>query len=338
MEAQSWRGLLPETVEVWTGPIYHYTDPPGLLGELQDRVLWATEALGMNDLAEVEQGWRYISEWLETQSQDDDVIKDMRSAAEGFSSASERAAVFMCCASTQKDDASQWRLYANGGRGYAIELDPTQELAVLSAHERSAKRATTEAADAAWKGWGHLLRNTVAVSPWLRVLYTEAQKSSALEGLVANARQAKKQVDEAESEEEFRAAAGDFATTLISGLETLAQLMKSPGYAGENEVRTVVRFLSGSELDAVGGGFFYRASDYGVVRYAKLITSPSSATIGTLAYKEDYGELPLLPIRSVWLGPLLSAQNNRASIESLLVKSGFENRMPLVCESEVPLR
>lgn len=99
------------------GPIYHYTDPAGMLGIITGRVLWATEASGMNDLAEIRQGWEFIRKWLATQSQDDDVLSDMRDVARAgpeemwYGTAPSVDNVFVLCATQAGDDANQWRLY-----------------------------------------------------------------------------------------------------------------------------------------------------------------------------------------------------------------------------------
>lgn len=41
------------------------------IGAVQSKELWATEATGMNDVAEVRQGWSCIRSWLEDQADDD---------------------------------------------------------------------------------------------------------------------------------------------------------------------------------------------------------------------------------------------------------------------------
>lgn len=61
--------------------IYHCTSPDGLLGILQHHELRATQASGMNDVAEVRQGWEFINQWLEAQDASDHVVGVMRELA-----------------------------------------------------------------------------------------------------------------------------------------------------------------------------------------------------------------------------------------------------------------
>ncbi len=40
--------------------VYHYTSPVGLVGVMQQRELWASEATSLNDLSEVKKGLKAI--------------------------------------------------------------------------------------------------------------------------------------------------------------------------------------------------------------------------------------------------------------------------------------
>lgn len=44
--------------------IFPYTSAGGFLGLLNGNALWATEAFGLNDLAELRHVWAFIREWL----------------------------------------------------------------------------------------------------------------------------------------------------------------------------------------------------------------------------------------------------------------------------------
>ena len=63
-------------------PVYHYTSAVGLLGIVENHELWATEAIGMNDMAEVHQGWDFIRGWVAKQDPDDGVMKIVLDAGE----------------------------------------------------------------------------------------------------------------------------------------------------------------------------------------------------------------------------------------------------------------
>jgi hypothetical protein len=106
------------------GPLYHYTDANGLLGILQEKELWASNALHLNDAGEVSHGLTLLSQEIEKllalavtfPSDMKDAIKywqnDLRKeAAEG---------PLVVSFSEVPDQLSQWRAYCRDGSGYSI--------------------------------------------------------------------------------------------------------------------------------------------------------------------------------------------------------------------------
>lgn len=331
MDDGQWRGLLPrDVVRVASGPVYHYTDPGGLLGLVQNRELWATEATGMNDLAEVRQGWEFVREWLENQERDW-VGEAIEEACRDGHPLSRTDGIFMCCASTRGDDANQWRLYAGAGRGYAVELDSNSALAALAA------RQIAPVPDDSQGGRPRKVRivlelgTTASVSPWLHVLYRKAEKTAALDGLAKTARQAGEELrpEYFGDEESFDMACEDLRTSLMTDVARIAQLMKSEGFVGENEVRVIVTTF----FDSVPQ---FRPTQSGVVRYIRLTGAPKDHRAPSLVYDDELGGEKYLPVTSVRLGPLIHAQNNERTIHTLLKRNGL--RMADVHTSEVPLR
>jgi len=320
-----------------TDPVYHYTSPAGLLSILKNKRLWASEASGMNDLAEVRSGWERIRAWLERQAKSDavELLRDLAEAP-----LDNPHEVFVLCGSTAADDANQWRLYAGGGSGYAIGLDPSVDLIAVSdvpALEPPHKRARSvrhlrsrRPAPPRKLTWDVLLRDSVTVTPWLHVMYKDSEAVLALEELV----------DWADTE--FRAmssgmpddiAAEEYQTLqskAYDALATIAHLIKAPGFSGENEVRVVATYLWSS------ANVLYRAGQYGVVGYAELTAGLDGRSVRVLRPAAK-GRLPdlSLPVKSVRLGPLLHAENS-TTIRGLLDSSGFKGAD--VLESEVPLR
>lgn len=349
-----WRQLLPATVRQATEPIYHYTSPAGLLGLVDHNELWATEAAAMNDVAEVRQGWQFIRDWVARQESDDrttgvlELIADhagMNEADEtpfGYLGTSPEG-IYMCCASTRGDDANQWRLYGAEGRGYAVELDPSVNLmAVVSGNRSAGKVESYVDAD----GIDHSFvwpTDMLEVSPWLHVLYTEQEKSVALTGLVANAvaEFAKVEALAARSQGgDYEQAHEDLLTVIGQDLARLAQLMKSSGFAGENEVRilAVDAALNGDS----GRAAKFRPTAFGIARYVRLsasatfVTDDTESSLDPRATLYDSDEDRQLPIAGVRLGPLIRADNNRSTVEALLESAGY---LDLAVEvSDVPLR
>jgi hypothetical protein len=112
-----------------TGSVFHYTSAQGLIGMVEGKTMRASEASSLNDLAEARQGWEAIRRVLPSMP-DDETRKLLLAHAER--PLNERHEVFVLCASTAGDDTNQWRLYADGGRGYVMELDGEARLAALS--------------------------------------------------------------------------------------------------------------------------------------------------------------------------------------------------------------
>lgn len=309
---------MPTGVRLATEPVFHYTSSGGLIGILETKRLRASEASGMNDLAEVKSGWGTIKDWLAGQGEPKaiDLLQDL---AENPRRRPHE--VFVLCGFLLPDDANQWRLYANGGGGYAIELDPSVHLVAFSEHPASEDDPT----------YGLRARDVAEVSPWLHVMYDDSEVVAALEEIVASVEDRLLEI-EAKREDEYR----DHLSEQLEGdtyeaLATVAHLRKSVGFSGENEVRVVTTFFWGNS------NINYRPGAYGVVGYADLTaTSAGEATSRVLRPRPD-GTSPetTLPVVSIRLGPLLDDGNTK-TIESLLRSNGF--RKAPVSTSDVPLR
>jgi Protein of unknown function (DUF2971) len=113
---------------------YHYTSAHGLRGIIQDRELWGTEILYLNDSTE----WRYIFELLTAE------IRDAAPRGSPFDSVGIAKLVselldktincYVTCFCLEGDLLSQWRGYSGGIGGYAIGFNWTM---LKSLHESS---------------------------------------------------------------------------------------------------------------------------------------------------------------------------------------------------------
>lgn len=324
MTNERWRGLLPETIQEAEGSVFHYTSPSGFFGLVKNGELWATESSAMNDMAEVRQGWAFIREWLVPQG-DDQAVEFMRWAADEDGIVSTLRDIYMCCASSRGDDANQWRLYAGRGRGYAVELDAAVPLSAIAVSKTRPVRPAPEP--------GYLYRlaeRTATVSPWLRVLYSDAEKRAALDGLLENARKELESINSVdyETENDYDEARGVAKAEISGDLARLAQLMKADGFSGENEYRAVVTTV----FDGISK---FRATENGVVRYVRMTASPDDHDSHDLVYKCEHEKLTV-PVRSVRSGPLLNPENGQATLSAFLDEYGYESAE--VLHSEIPLR
>jgi hypothetical protein len=338
MVGSGWRGLLPDdVVKEATSPIFHYTSADGLVGLIQSMELWATEASGMNDVAEVRQGWDYIRRWLRKESDSHSIFKLMRSTAkskkdddDSASSVRSREGIFICCASQLRDDASQWRLYGGGAKGYCVQLDPQVPFVAIARGERPPEHVGPPTFDSLISS----ARDMVPVTPWLPVLYSSHDKDLALQGLTANAMRDWEMWNRGAegtrmTEDDFDAGMQDLRDQIGFDLGRLAQLMKSSGFSGEREVRIIAtdRFVRTAN---------FRGTAQGVVRYSRLTATTRDAAGNRVAYENELLGHKTLPVMSIRMGPLIHAENNTATIRDLLRSNGLDNSR--VLSSKVPLR
>jgi hypothetical protein len=309
----------PPGVKAATDPVYHYTDGGALIGIAQNGVLWASEAAGLNDRAEVRQGWEKIQTWLNRQPPSDIIDLFKHHAANPHRASHE---VFVVCGSTRGDDANQWRLYANKGAGYVIELDPQQPLTVMADKAHAPKKDAASGRVSFSRIGDH-----VEVSPWLHVIYDDNEIDDALTQLVADTKATANSIADSDADENEKSDGLEhLGETSYSALAEIAHLIKEPGFSGENEVRIVVTFLWR------GRHIKYRSGAYGVVGYVELGSPKSGRAAMRVVAKDDAGPLPL---RSVRTGPLLH-DDHVPSIESFLRNSNHQT--VTVTASQVPLR
>lgn len=314
--------LMPDSLSTFTGEVFHYTSSTGLLGSLKHKSTRASAASSLNDLGEVRQGWDLIKKILAAQPASPAV--DMLT---GFANdpLKRQHEVFVLSASIDGDDAAQWRLYADEGRGYAIGLDGSAALAVVSEVPEVAPRTGKPRI-------GTLLKDSASVSPWHRVLYRESEVETAVQELVVAADAEISQIASTSgmTDDELSFAYDGVQDWGYEALATIAHLIKSPGFAGENEVRVVVTFVMGEEH------IRYRAAAHGIVGYAVLAASPGGTRRAAL--RPPPGEKAVvtsLPVKSVRLGPLLRE-------EQVSTMTGFLRSLDLrhvdILTSDVPLR
>lgn len=314
--------FMPESLTTFTGEVFHYTSSAGLLGSLTHKSVWASAASSLNDLGEIRQGWDLIRNILAAQPTSEAVDMLTGFAANPLKRQHE---VFVLSASIDGDDAAQWRLYADEGRGYAIGLDGSVALAVVSEVPATALKTGKPSI-------GRLAKDFASVSPWHRVLYREAEVETAVQELVvaANAEISQIASTSGMTDDDLTFAYEAVQEWGYEALATIAHLIKSPGFAGENEVRVVATFMMGEEHTR------YRAAPHGLVGYAVLAESLGRARRTVL--RPEPGKKAVvtsLPVKSVRLGPLL--REEQVSTMTSFLRS-LDLRHVDILTSEVPLR
>lgn len=309
----------PKGLSVATGTVFHYTDAGALLGIVESRVLWASEANGLNDRAEVRYGWAKVRSWLEEQAASEEIDLLRIHAAKPIN---EEHEVFILSASTRPDDANQWRLYANSGRGYAVELDTNEWMVAVSggANVKNPHPGTTHV----WMA-GEV---SADLTPWMHVLYEHNDIATALEALVDEIQTRRAAIESTGEElDEKQWGLQELSDHAYTRLATIAHLIKGPGFAGESEVRIVATFARAE------AHIQYRASEYGVVGFVELAACPNGRGPIRVFHRDEVDQP--LPIRTVRIGPLLQPEHG-PSVRGLLRKNDLAD--VAVEFSRVPLR
>lgn len=311
-----WPDLISSELLPVTDPVFHYTDSSALVKMAQNKRLWASQATSLNDKAEVIQGWKRIRKILRSLKKSDSGAKTLLN----FIPKSPRAsAVFILCASLRGDDANQWRLYGSGGHGYSVELDSAAALAVAADKDASIRTTTI----------GISIGDAATVSPWLPVIYSDDKLAAVLREMAKNSEQEEARISRPGVSREGRDHEGEvLGEQIAEALAGVAHLIKSPGFAGENEARVV------STLDWGLRHMRFRGSDRGVVGYVELATAPQESRPGRVISHDAAKDN--LPIRSVRQGPLVTSREHGWTIRSLFAQNGVKNIDRK--KSKVPLR
>jgi hypothetical protein len=311
-----------------TGSVFHYTSSVGLLNMVKSSKVWASEAFSLNDLAEVRQGWEAINRVLATMPESETRELLLSHAQTPLNGSHE---VFVLCASTEGDDANQWRLYADAARGYVMELDSSVRLTAVSefpARERPAPKPGKVKFD-----WS-FVAEVALVTPWLHVIYKDDEVLEALEQLsfiVDGEHSYLETVAASGDEEAYNVERDRIRDESYGALASLANLIKSPGFIGENEVRIVATFVYNG--DQIG----YRAAANGIVGFATLTGAPEGHNSRVLRPVDKETPVPtFLPLKSVGTGPLLP-EEHRNTLRGFLDRY-TEAKKVKITHSKVQLR
>ena len=106
--------------------LYHYTDGAGLKGILESGTLWLSDIFSLNDPSELRHGFSQLVAILDKRSKSGP--PETRIFAKDFHNflkdgLDRSAHYFVLSFSSDVDDLSQWRAYADNGRGYALGFE-----------------------------------------------------------------------------------------------------------------------------------------------------------------------------------------------------------------------
>lgn len=309
-------------VSGWSTPrqppttVSHYTSAAGFLGMIQTGHLWATEATGLNDHSEIIEGQKFVhAQWIakryRLEELVDPVFAELVDGAfahldPNIGKALHRGVPYVLCASSEADDANQWRLYADNGRGFSVDLDTSSDLVLCPAN--AAKVDPEELPG---------LGNLGSVKRWSPVLYEQSDREAAFDNLIEwLANTARLFTQKAAEDSRY---AWSIALQASAAADTLCSLIKTRGFLGEHESRVVVEMLEEAD-DWIN----FRSAQTGIVRTVHLRNVCPASRPAQLSNRSGIAPLPITRVR---VGPQQDYELVAPTIRALLAKHGYRDVM-----------
>lgn len=313
------------------GEIWHYTNASGLIGILEENVLWAGSAAFMNDRHEILTGREEWTTALEPELErlEGDQLRYFRDIGHLLVS-DEPSSVFVASACCEGNNLTMWRNYGGDEAGFSIELDPGTPLKMRRQRriedvverfdeERSGKereRLVAEAQGAMHSFWGRGLE-------WGDVIYNPDERRQAVEyGLNVMREQFRLLLEEKLNSID--------AIESIVRFEQRLQCFKNESFKDEQERRVVCAIphplLKRCYLK-------FRAGKYGVVPYIELCVPGHADTTTDSKAPEPVSRLPIM---RVIVGPTPDPDAVKAGVEDLLGSCGYPD-VPVEA-SQIPFR
>jgi hypothetical protein len=272
-----------------------------LLGIIESRSIWASNARYLNDSAEVEAALEMIHQQAEKRKPPSWQRELLQNSIDSIRSV-ERT-VFVTSFSASKDSLSQWRGYCPVNAGYAIGFDTmslTECGRELGFHfvpciydPTVQKKVVNRAIEATLQ----LLERSENANRFKAAV----GRMTAFERLVVRVR------FDYDIEEELTK----------GGVTELLGILKAPAFHEEREWRLVGTMND----DEVRGRLRFRQGASMLIPFLSVELAPTMA---------------LLPIREVWIGPTPHPDLARSALEGLLASKGFEH--VTVHNSDAPFR
>lgn len=287
--------------------VYHYASLPSFSAIIQSQSLFCTNLNYLNDKKEfkfgVEQVLKVIDK-LQLENYSDSILNEVKEKIEDFYK-TER---FVTCFSKEGDMLSQWRAYANQGKGISIGFD-------LHSLEDSIEQPL--------KG-----------SP---VLYNNQKQLKTIEDIIKiiieNYEQIKDRFDWSDYGYERLA-----RLSIIDFLHRIVSSYKSDGFEEEKEFRLEYS-IDGNFVKHGDDEVLYRATETMLVPYV-ILQNKYSEYKKRIAESGDTVEHTFinkkLPIKEIIVGPSLDFDLTKASLQGLLKKLEYEN--VIIKKSKIPYR
>lgn len=260
--------------------IYHYTNINAFMSILQTRQLWATHISGMSDTSERLDFIRRFKQALNSTTFEHESVQRQIIDFVHFVETGHFGVLSFC---KKRDEPSQWEIYANEGKGFALGFKKNNLKEIL-------KRRKT--------GMSIILRDlgTIFIN---ETIYDESDKKSIIEDLLERFRNMPPQT--ARIDTRFLSARDEIVKQACS--------FKDASFSGEHEVRLVKWFREYHQKDTTLYGEEYMRENY---------AHREVSGVPRLYYKHDF-----LPewIDEILLGPNCTAKEQE--IQQYLSELGY---------------
>ncbi len=307
--------------------VWHYTGRDALVNIVENHELWACSTSYMNDTAEVIHGSKMFRKLYDEARESLAEEARQRLEAWWFPATAEHAEPipkFLFSASKDPDSLTMWRCYGQGGAGYAIGLDRTAGLSVLSKESDTshpsvfaANRAPADVPDSGHPVSSDLETPFVEFLEWVDALYDQNEQMELFHVTLEDATTMLADPEQT--------GFGDTVTLLASSRQKQKAIrkIKHHGFEDEHEVRLVPSCGPAKKF------FHFRSGRFGLTPHIKLTgTGPDNEPFVTRARP--------LPIRAIKVGPTAYPGPEVESIKGLLSMHGYQD--VLVAASEIPFR
>lgn len=283
-----------------TDIVYHYTTPEKFLSIVNNQSFYFTNLNYLNDRKEFHHGVDLILQVIDGMSSDD-ATKVIFEKIKKNIHYIHKSPKYVSCFSCNGDLLSQWRAYANQGKGISIGFD------VTSINQ-------FEVGDIESK----------------YILYSEKSQTEIIQEII------KIQIDFFThicdfydwDEHGFESLV---ATTILDFLESVITVFKHPSFSEEREFRLEWK-IDGKMIKLEKSDVKFRSSETLIIPYINLQYLDWQAT----KIPEYSGLIRRLPIKEIIIGPSLEYEPNKQAISSLLHSLGYDNVK--ILQSQIPYR
>lgn len=290
--------------------IYHYTSLSGLISIVENQSIYCSNINFLNDKKEYKYGVEIILSVVEKLKESKNYNNILEKVSEHINLIykSER---YVTCFSKNGDLLSQWRAYANQGKGVSIGF------------ERSNFNESI---------YQHIIGHHIS--------YDEKYQKEVIEELIRIIivffEERKEFIEWADYGYEWLV-----ANAIIENLDNIISTYKHPSFCEEQEFRFEY-VIDGNMIEKGDERIFFRPTESLIVPYILLKSEYRLFLENREKGKyDDYGEMPEpiirnIPIKKIIIGPSLDFESVKLGISELLEKNNYKD--VLIERSKIPYR